>query len=144
MKIVTVRERMGYKINKSGGATKLLLSIIIFVLFALCLFFFNRINYLFTDDWKYITVGGLEKIEEQKGFFGDKSVIYTQNGDRITVDGTYQDFHKHLNETGIPVVLKRPVSDKDNIMDGNTLWCISNECHFQADNSETFFRLIKD
>lgn len=144
MKTVTVRERMGYKRYKPRGATKLLLLIIIFVLFALCLFFLNRINYLFTDDWKYITVGGLEKIEEQKGFFGDKSVIYTQNGDRITVDGTYQDFHKHLNETGIPVVLKRPASSKDDFFDGNNLWCVSDECHFQAENSKTFFRLTKD
>lgn len=144
MKTVTARENMGYKRYKPGGVTKLLLLIIILVLFSLFLFFFNRINYLFTNDWKYITVGGLEKIEEQKGFFGDKSVIYTQKGDVITVDGTYQDYHKHLNEKGIPVVLKRPASSKDHFFDGNNLWCISNECHFQSEDSATFFRLIKD
>lgn len=144
MKTVSTRENTGYDRYKSGKATKSILLIMILVLLALCWFFMKKINYLFTDNWSYTTVGGLEKIEEQKGYFGDKSIIYTQKGDKITVDGTYRDYHKHLNVAGIPVVLKRPASDKDNLFDGNNAWCISNECHFQAEDSTTIFRLSRD
>ncbi|WP_261643080.1 hypothetical protein [Erwinia mallotivora] len=134
----------GYDRYKPSKATKISSLLMIFILIALCWFFLKRVNYFFTDNWSYITVGGLEKIEEQKGYFGNKSVIYTNKGDRITVNGTYSDYHQYINEKGLAVVLKRSTSDKYNLTDGNNLWCISNECHFQADASTTVFHLNKD
>ncbi|KOA68687.1 hypothetical protein [Pantoea sp. CFSAN033090] len=144
MKTDTSREYKAYDKYKPGKATKLLLILVILIVFAIFWLFQKKINYLLTDNWSYISVGKLEKIEEHKSYFGNTSVIYTQKGDKITVDGTYQDYHKFLNANEILVVLKRPESDKGVPADGNNLWCISNECHFQADGSTTFFRLNKD